>query len=411
MGLQYDMYGNLVRFGEDDDLPDVSKKIDLDEVMQSWDVSRAMGTPPYELDLVMGWDKLSLGQIKDAYVVANMMVAEWEATGAICDGCIEIAPNNQLFLYYDVLGIGFFDSPCMKLLLNGVPTPAMVSKNETLPAFFVERNNPLLGLSIAKIIDEVGQQLTNYNMVDAPKGTTSFTKPKVSNATSWSKSPQCRLDYNFGHLSPLPLGSNGGGVIASASRVGQIHDDATAALFFDNAWKSAKFFKVETKNNDKLVIPDFSAASAVIPTAFIPWTDMKAPHRRINDYVEWAVKYIAEGNWLQVGCIGAHGRTGTFIALMLLHSELAATAFDAIKQTRELYCDKAVESLDQIKYIYEYAGEEPPTSAVPTDKIQPWKDKEDAEKAVKSAPQQALKKGKTDNRPPVYKLDKTKVKK
>jgi hypothetical protein len=82
--------------------------------------------------------------------------------------------------------------------------------------------------------------------------------------------------------------------------------------------------------------------------------DMGAPVR-VGDFkklVEWTLDKLVAGQKIHAGCIGGHGRTGTFFAA------LVATLGEknAVAYVREHYCNRAVESQEQIKFLVEHFG-------------------------------------------------------
>ncbi len=85
----------------------------------------------------------------------------------------------------------------------------------------------------------------------------------------------------------------------------------------------------------------------------VPWQDMGLP-RIDRDHVDAAVTLactmIERGDTIEVGCIGGHGRTGTFLALIALRNGVK-TPEEAIKYVREHYCEKAIESDTQEWYV------------------------------------------------------------
>jgi len=83
-------------------------------------------------------------------------------------------------------------------------------------------------------------------------------------------------------------------------------------------------------------------------------TDMCAPSKpeEFVKMVGWAKEQIDAGKKLHAGCIGGHGRTGTFLAaLVSLYGEK-----DAIAYVRKNYCHKAVESPEQVKFLGKHFG-------------------------------------------------------
>ncbi len=70
--------------------------------------------------------------------------------------------------------------------------------------------------------------------------------------------------------------------------------------------------------------------------------------------VDYLAKQISEGSKILTFCTGGHGRTGTLVASLI--AKLEPECEDPIAAVRERYCEKAVESLQQLKAIYEIAG-------------------------------------------------------
>ena len=82
--------------------------------------------------------------------------------------------------------------------------------------------------------------------------------------------------------------------------------------------------------------------------------DMHAPSDidEFRKLVAWTKEQLEAGKKVHCGCIGGHGRTGTFLAALV--SEYGEK--DAIAYVREHYCKKAVESSDQIKFLEKHFG-------------------------------------------------------
>lgn len=74
---------------------------------------------------------------------------------------------------------------------------------------------------------------------------------------------------------------------------------------------------------------------------------------------EWTIEQIREGKVVHCGCIGGHGRTGTFLALI---TQLIAPELNAIDHVRNNYCKSAVETTGQEKFLITNYGCAVPTS-------------------------------------------------
>lgn len=82
--------------------------------------------------------------------------------------------------------------------------------------------------------------------------------------------------------------------------------------------------------------------------------DMTAP-KNIDEFkalLLWTETQLADGKKVHAGCIGGHGRTGTFFAALV--SRFGEQ--DAITYVRAHYCQKAVESEEQIKFLQKHFG-------------------------------------------------------
>ena len=85
-----------------------------------------------------------------------------------------------------------------------------------------------------------------------------------------------------------------------------------------------------------------------------PITDMCAPSN-VADFkalIAWTLTQLKLGHKVHAGCIGGHGRTGTFFAA--LAATLGET--DAITYVREHYCKKVVESTEQVNFLHDHFG-------------------------------------------------------
>ena len=70
---------------------------------------------------------------------------------------------------------------------------------------------------------------------------------------------------------------------------------------------------------------------------------------------------VVRSNWtakrtIEIGCVGAHGRTGTLLAALLIRVEKMKAA-DAIKEIRKRYCDNAIETISQERLLHEFNNE------------------------------------------------------
>lgn len=86
----------------------------------------------------------------------------------------------------------------------------------------------------------------------------------------------------------------------------------------------------------------------------LPWQDYGLPTVPFEDAAA-AIKYafdLAEsGKIVEVGCMGAHGRTGTVLACMALLADPEMSAKSAIAHVRKVHCHEAIETNEQEWFI------------------------------------------------------------
>lgn len=82
--------------------------------------------------------------------------------------------------------------------------------------------------------------------------------------------------------------------------------------------------------------------------------DMGVPQKpdEFKKLVKWTRQQLEDGRKVHCGCIGGHGRTGTFLAALV--SDFGEQ--DAVTYVRENYCHKAVESKSQMDFLHEHFG-------------------------------------------------------
>jgi len=82
-------------------------------------------------------------------------------------------------------------------------------------------------------------------------------------------------------------------------------------------------------------------------------TDMCAPKspKEFKKLITWVAEQLFAGKRIHVGCIGGHGRTGTFLSALVAFMEKSD---DPIKWVRKHHCKKAVESESQIKFLVKH---------------------------------------------------------
>lgn len=142
--------------------------------------------------------------------------------------------------------------------------------------------------------------------------------------------------------------------------------------------------------------PDFGiylAASwePVTLAYFIDWRDFglpTLPWTEIDKAVLDAMARSERGEKVELGCIGGHGRTGTFLALVAVRAGIQGKA--AVKWVKDNYCKEAVESKEQEWYVLAYEalinGNAPPPKPETTYKKYSDTAKKVVEDVVESLP-------------------------
>lgn len=92
---------------------------------------------------------------------------------------------------------------------------------------------------------------------------------------------------------------------------------------------------------------------------FIQDMSIPADAEEFKALAEWAIQQAKDGKKVHAGCIGGHGRTGMFMALV---TQLLQPELNAIDFVRENYCHHAVETVQQEKFLQHNYGCKPPVS-------------------------------------------------
>lgn len=168
------------------------------------------------------------------------------------------------------------------------------------------------------------------------KGDDGMWKPEVREpAYSTGKLPGSGYDYSGWvsdrhTMTPLTF-KDGTTVHGTSLSKRQDRDAPDFGLYLDNGW-----------------IPDSLAV-------MLPWQDYGLPKVSYN-FAKYAIteafEWAKAGAIVEIGCIGAHGRTGTVLACMaVLADPELKSGYDAVDWVRENYCDHAVETSEQEWFV------------------------------------------------------------
>ena len=105
-------------------------------------------------------------------------------------------------------------------------------------------------------------------------------------------------------------------------------------------------------------LPDVELPKPISPMILVEWPDLSALPSNTMDWLsKTIINKINDGERVEIGCVGGHGRTGYLLSVLIALEE-GCGAGAAIKRVRERYCSEAVESYRQLEAVYEFLGEE-----------------------------------------------------
>jgi len=120
----------------------------------------------------------------------------------------------------------------------------------------------------------------------------------------------------------------------------------TAGIYLDDGWLQGRL-----ATNTGAEVDMFSPAAL-----YIGWPDFGVIElNMLSEAIEWALPYLHnKSNIMEIACMGGHGRTGTFVAALMIREGWAVT--DAMAYLRGGYCTKAVESKAQEDLLTAYSN-------------------------------------------------------
>ena len=125
-------------------------------------------------------------------------------------------------------------------------------------------------------------------------------------------------------------------------------------------WQGVRLVAPLSHNETKSKIPVLNDYYGEV--IYIRWPDFQGLGQdRFKRLVNMVYRSLQKDKTVEVGCIGAHGRTGTLLAGLLVKIE-GLGAWEAIKAVRDRYCAMAIETLAQEDMVFVYSGEPIPVS-------------------------------------------------
>ena len=144
---------------------------------------------------------------------------------------------------------------------------------------------------------------------------------------------------------PFPL-EEGLTIYASASRDRpKSYEDVqpvTLAVYLDASWVAG--MPMVTSG---LTLP---WAPESTPAVFFPWKDYGVPELDpALELITWTLEQLRAGEVIETGCMGGHGRTGTFLACLLAAQGVKPGS--AVERVKTKHCKSAIETEEQVGFV------------------------------------------------------------
>lgn len=118
----------------------------------------------------------------------------------------------------------------------------------------------------------------------------------------------------------------------------------------------AKYEKAKAKHEELREARNKAPKEYLWPFMWMDWPDRGIVDVNLAEkVVTYVLDRMHQGDVIDIGCAGAHGRAGTLLAMLLIDEEKLQPGA-AIEQVRKRHCKKAIESDTQVKAIFGYAG-------------------------------------------------------
>ncbi len=94
------------------------------------------------------------------------------------------------------------------------------------------------------------------------------------------------------------------------------------------------------------------------PSALVDWPDFGLPvdEEAFDAALDDLIARARAGDRVAIGCLGGHGRTGTFLGCMALRLGLAD---DPVDWVRSVYCPDAIETEAQAAFVRQRSTDQP----------------------------------------------------
>jgi hypothetical protein len=133
---------------------------------------------------------------------------------------------------------------------------------------------------------------------------------------------------------------------SSLSTTPSITELPTAGVYLDDGWLQGR---LATNTGSEV---DVASPASL----YIGWPDFGVIGvNMLSEAIEWVLPYLHnKSSIIEIACMGGHGRTGTFVAALMIREGWAVV--DAMEYIRGGYCAKAIESPAQENLLTAYSN-------------------------------------------------------
>lgn len=126
--------------------------------------------------------------------------------------------------------------------------------------------------------------------------------------------------------------------VPTDTRASSVHPKPWLGVYLDPAWMLNRVAGLRSQ-----------------PVLYLGWPDMGTfPINLLYAAVQRTSWYIDQGTEVEIGCIGGHGRTGTFTACLTAYRSPKWHSQDIMDFVWRGYCEKAIETTSQDKLIADF---------------------------------------------------------
>jgi len=160
----------------------------------------------------------------------------------------------------------------------------------------------------------------------------------------------------------VPSSSQGGGYtyegVSAFTKKCRHYETAVTLPDGTKVWPSSmNNRKGDDAHPDYGVYFDRGWVASMYPALMVPWPDYGLPALSMTMFdlaVEQVLSMCRAGLTVEFGCIGGHGRTGTFLACLLFRAGFDGGPEAAVDWVHENYCSHAVEGAKQGWFVSRY---------------------------------------------------------